>query len=158
MGEFLHPARSWKLHLFCLVSFSIAFYGLNAFCNQCTTSPLPLSAVHSSSSYLWCRQLAWDLQGLLGGNHRWKTKEKLSQYLRGKYSSAGCWHMCTVTNKAACHVQPQAGLEGVKTEQNTTPLSSQLWPWLQKQVLLPDVFSFSCLSRLAFWHYRRNQP
>lgn len=69
-----------KVAFFCLVHFSIAFYGANAFCNQCAISVLPPSAVHSSSStYSWWRQLAWDLQGLLGGNPRWKT-EKLSQY------------------------------------------------------------------------------
>lgn len=125
---------------FCLVNFPIAFYGVNAFCNHCTISPLLLSAVHSSSScFLRWRLLAWDLQVLLGGNTRWKPEKKLSQYLRGKYSSAGCWHMCIVTKKAASHGQPQAGLEGVKTEQNTTHPCSWLWQWLQKEVLFPDV-------------------
>lgn len=140
-GGTLCSVNCWKLPFFSLVKFSIAFYGVNAFCYQCNISLLPLSAVHSSSSYLWWRQLAWDLQGLLGGNPRWKTEKKLSQDLRGKYSSYGCWHMCTATKKAACHVHPKQGWK-VKAEQNTTPPSSHLWPWLQKQVLLPNVAPF----------------
>lgn len=79
MGGILCSVKMLKVCLF-LSNFSIAFYGGNAFCNQCAISVLPPSAVHSSSStYSWWRQLAWDLQGLLGGNPRWKT-EKLSQY------------------------------------------------------------------------------